>query len=392
MSQLVVEKPKAAEILAAADEDYRSGAYAQAIDKYERYLDKFPNDPNVSAARVRIGTAQLWQHVDSRDKRPALEAAGEILPQIENEAAFADARPELTAILSDIGGGFASQAKAEEDIEKAKELVDLAERAMELVNNPSYIPTSLRRVIETKLNGIHEDIQLAKRNINRTRRLDEAVAAIQADAPQPAIAPFDADQAKQHQQSWAKHLGVPVKISNEIGMKLRLIPAGEFSTGSPESGESGDDEQHPTQISKPFYLQTTEVTQGQWKSVMDTEPWSGKKFVKVGANYAAAYVTWDDAEEFCRQLSGMESTTYRLPTEAEWEYACRGGTTAAYFFGDDSSLLGDYAWFAANASNAGGKYAHEVGQKRPNDFGLYDMHGNVSEWCRTGTKSTTPGT
>lgn len=126
------------------------------------------------------------------------------------------------------------------------------------------------------------------------------------------------------------------------------------------------------------------MTQGQWKSVMDTEPWNGKKFVNVGAKYAAAYVTWDDAEEFCRQLSGMESTTYRLPTEAGWEYACRGGTTTAYSFGDDSSLLGDYAWFAANASNAGGKYAHEVGQKKSNDFGLYDMHGNVSEWCQDG--------
>jgi formylglycine-generating enzyme required for sulfatase activity len=174
-------------------------------------------------------------------------------------------------------------------------------------------------------------------------------------------------------------------MTADIGMKLRLIPAGEFLTGSPESEEGGDDEQqHPAQITKPFYLQTTEVTQGQWKSVMDTEPWSDKKFVKKGTNYPATYVTWDDAQEFCRRLSEIERVTYRLPREAEWEYACRAGTTTVYYFGDDGSLLGDYAWSASNASNSGGKHAHEVGQKTPNAFGLYDTLGNVSEWCQDG--------
>ncbi len=179
---IILERETAAEILAAADEDYRSGAYAQAIVKYEKYLDKFPDDPNVSMARVRIGTAQLWRHVDSKNKGPALEAAKEILPKIENEAAFADARPELASILSDIAQGFATQAKENEDIEKAQELLDLAEEAMKLVNNPSYVPTSIKKTIETKLNRIREDMQLAERNINRTKRLAEAVKAIREAA------------------------------------------------------------------------------------------------------------------------------------------------------------------------------------------------------------------
>ena len=180
---VIVNRDTAAEMLAAADEDYRSEAYAQAINKYEKYLKRFPEDPNVSMARVRIGTAQLWQQVGNpRDKQPALEAAGTILPQIQDEAAFGDARAELASILPDIAEGFSSQAKAQAEIEKAQELVDLAKKAMEFVDNPSYIPTSQRKTIENRLRAIDEDIQLAERNINRTKRLDEAVAAIRAAA------------------------------------------------------------------------------------------------------------------------------------------------------------------------------------------------------------------
>ena len=97
---------------------------------------------------------------------------------------------------------------------------------------------------------------------------------------------------------------------------------------------------------------------------------------------AASYINWDDAREFCKKLSAKENRTYRLPTEAEWEYACRAGTQTRYHFGDESSDLGTYAWFDDNAYDIGEKYAHRVGQKRPNGFGLYDMHGNVREWCQ----------
>jgi len=167
-------------------------------------------------------------------------------------------------------------------------------------------------------------------------------------------------------------------IMNTIGMRLKLIPAGTFMMGSPETeeGRGGDEYQHTVTISKAFYMQTTEVTQGQWKDVMGTEPWNRR-----GSNYAASHVSWDDAVAYCEKLSEKEGKTYRLPTEAEWEYACRAGTETRWSFGDDEYSLGDYAWYYGNAEDYGEKYAHQVGLKNPNAFGLYDMHGNVNEWC-----------
>ncbi len=172
-------------------------------------------------------------------------------------------------------------------------------------------------------------------------------------------------------------------MQNSIGMKLALIPGGEFLMGSPASevGRYDDESQHRVRITKPFYIQTTEVTQGQWKSVMGTEPWKGGSCVKEGADYPASNVSHDDAVEFCRKLSARDGATYRLPTEAEWEYACRSGTESSYSFGDSGAQLGQYAWFFTNVWGIGEKYAHRVGQKRANDFGLYDMHANVLEWC-----------
>jgi formylglycine-generating enzyme required for sulfatase activity len=170
----------------------------------------------------------------------------------------------------------------------------------------------------------------------------------------------------------AEPVGDP--IENSIGMVLVPIPAGEFMMG--------DQPLHRVALTKSFYLGRTEVTQGQWKAVMGTTPWKGYSFVKEGGDYPAVYVSWEDAVEFCRKLSAKEGVEYRLPTEAEWEYACRAGTTTVYSFGDDESQLGEYAWIEENTQYAGEGYDHIVGQKKPNPWGLYDMHGNVFEWCQ----------
>ena len=194
----------------------------------------------------------------------------------------------------------------------------------------------------------------------------------------------EAAAVKNHMTSAQLALGDP--IVNSVGMALVPIPGGEFKMGSPNKKNPGEDPkespQHLVKMTKPFYLSVCEVTQQQYETVMGVRPWQGKPLVEDGPHYAATYVSWEDAAEFCRKLSDSEGVEYRLPTEAEWEYACRAGTTTAYSFGDDRSELGDYAWFGKNAYADGEQYAHRVGQKLPNPWGLYDMHGNAWEWCQ----------
>ncbi len=195
-------------------------------------------------------------------------------------------------------------------------------------------------------------------------------------------------------------------FTNSIGMKLKLIPAGEFKMGSPDTDkEAGIEEkpQHRVRISKSFYLGVYEVTQAQYKMENNPSAFSpnGDGKDKVAGQSTDQYpmegVSWFDAVIFCNKLSAKEGRRpfyeiddkdvrvpdwngpgYRLPTEAEWEYACRANasTPTRYSFGDDAAQLGEYGWFQFNSSRP-----HPVGRKKPNGFGLHDMHGNVSEWC-----------
>jgi len=250
-----------------------------------------------------------------------------------------------------------------------------------------------------------------------------------ADAPQPAIAPFDAAQAKLHQEAWAAYLGVPVEYTNSLGMKFRLIPPGEFLMGSTAEEIAaalksvGEDKhsqeciqseapQHKVILTQPIYLDVKEVTQAEYETVMGVNPshftsTGTRKEAVVGlktVDHPVEWVSWNDAAEFCAKLSQnekfkpfyfradetitpLDGTGYRLPSEAEWEFACRAGTATKYWIGDQDADLVRAGWFGGNS---GGR-THAAGELQANPFGLHDIYGNVSEWVQDGWEANQYG-
>lgn len=218
-------------------------------------------------------------------------------------------------------------------------------------------------------------------------------ASLNGDTP-PLFDVLAARTAAEVQQAWAEHLNLKVTESNSIGMDLVLIPPGKFKMGSPIlAGQRRPENEASVSVTltRPFQVSRTEVTQKQWWTIALSVPWEENKKGQIGDNYAATNMTWNAAQKFCAELSRIEGAEYRLMTEAEWEFACRAGTTTQFCFGDDPSELNDFAWFEDNCVKVKELYAHEVALKRPNPFGLYDMHGNVMEWCVDVYSEKAPG-
>jgi formylglycine-generating enzyme required for sulfatase activity len=161
-------------------------------------------------------------------------------------------------------------------------------------------------------------------------------------------------------------------LGQGVSLDMVLIPAGNFLMGSPASEKNRDDDetQHEVTLTKPFYMGKYEITQEQWQTVMGNNPSPTK-----GAKLPATNVSWEDCQEFIKKLNAKTNGGYRLPTEAEWEYACRAGTTTTYSFGDKITPKDANYWVSKIDKPV------VVGSYKPNAFGLYDMHGNVFEWC-----------
>lgn len=214
-----------------------------------------------------------------------------------------------------------------------------------------------------------------------------------------SLVPSNPEAAKAYQTRWARHLGIPDIEINTLGMKLALIPPGESDMGtrtaevdrllleaSATNAPQGYSEflrsetpRHLVRITKPFYFGLHEVTQAEYQQVMGVNP---SQLTAQSESHPVEGVSWDNAVEFCRRLSELPEEkaagrVYRLPTEAQWEYACRAGRRTAFSFGNDPAGLDQSAWFAGNAKGR----THPVGERRSNPWGLFDMLGNVAEWC-----------
>ncbi|XZE18023.1 SUMF1/EgtB/PvdO family nonheme iron enzyme [Pirellulaceae bacterium SH449] len=267
--------------------------------------------------------------------------------------------------------------------------------------------------------------------------LDSIDLLLERSAPLPLISPFSASEARAAQEAWGRYLGQDWEQTNSLGMKLKLIPAGTFMMGSklsakevhekyPGGEESNYTDEHPRHrvtISRPIYMGIHEVTVGQFRRFVeatnyctdaerDGQGGMGLDMTTGDVNLASKYswcnpglsqedsepvvnVSWNDAVAFCEWLSRKESRIYRLPTEAEWEYAARAGSESEFHFGDVAEDLTQYenvadgtakakfpGWTNTLRTRDGFVTTSPVGSFRPNGFGLYDMHGNVSEWCR----------
>ncbi len=272
------------------------------------------------------------------------------------------------------------------------------------------------------ISGLNEAAQHQPKKLPEKQLVTGAALAVaKKSEATPLVAPFDESTAKRSQQEWAERLKVPVSVTNSLGMRLRLIPPGEFMMGAPNAGDSMVP--HTVRITRPYYLGAFEVTRGEFQKFVSAVDFksqaerdkggshlaNGKQRTKVDDSHQYTWrapgfvqddrhpvvdVSWDDMQGFCDWLSHKEGKRYRLPTEAEWEYAARAGTTHWNYNGkggEEMTEIGNIpdaaaaaqfpGWEEQTRSNDGFAYTSPVGSFRPNNFGLYDTLGNVFEQC-----------
>ncbi|MBI4604137.1 MAG: SUMF1/EgtB/PvdO family nonheme iron enzyme [Planctomycetes bacterium] len=325
--------------------------------------------------------AATWRSVEEGFKRAEVRAQGVAKVREAKRAYEEELRRHDQGELARYGGQAWREAcealqraqgagedhdKAEEEYRKAKELLPKAARAVQVAK---------------LLEKARDDQGLDKR--------ESALVAVEEIL---RMDPGNAEAAQLKERITRSAGAAEKAFTNGLGMRLAYMPPGEFLMGSPpgEEGRGVDETQHRVRITRPFYLGVTEVTQAQWKAVMGTSPSSFK-----GDKLPVEQVSWEDAKEFCRKLSEREGKSYRLPTEAEWEYACRVGTTTPFHTGSTiSTSQANYDGNDTYGSGQKGVSRHktvDVGSFPANPWGLHDMHGNVWEWCEDWYGEYPPG-
>ena len=374
------------------------------VGRYVEMAEAQAGRGNLARARLFLDRAEKVIEGDQRVARARAELEGS---KPENR----ETQPPVAALPSTDGGRLkelkrelriirAGMNRIKTDIEQGQEAdSQTLDRLLALTGRQKELETGIA-ALEAKIRKAREEREARqkKEKAEQERKAKEArLARLQADIDKyNRIAAATKDKALL-QVAWqsltakypeARDLdqgdvgGLLMKAgygmetyTNSIGMRFVAIPPGNFLMGSPK-GIGGDDEhpQHRAEISRAFLLGVTEVTQAQWQTIMGSNP---SKF--KGSQLPVENISWNDARKFIHRLNAKEDTNkYRLPTEAEWEYACRAGSDGKWTFGNDENRLKDYAWYEANS---GGR-THPVGGKRPNAWGLYDMHGNAREWCQ----------
>jgi formylglycine-generating enzyme required for sulfatase activity len=281
---------------------------------------------------------------------------GAAVEDLGEEAALLD-RVTRAAAAEERLLGFVKEAKATGVVsaDEARRILQAGEECLAV--NPA---SENAKLLVGQAKGIIERDARQRREAQEQRRRQEAQRQLALVRPDLVSA--------------AETLALP-PLRNSVGIELKLLPPGRFTMGQAEGATV--ETPHQVTLLKPFYIGIYEVTNAQWKRVMGIVPskWQDD-------DRPVERVSWDDVAEFCSKLSALpeerqSGRVYRLPTEAEWEYACRAGSTTKYSFGDDESRLSEYGWYDDNSLSQ----THPVGKKKPNAWGLYDMHGNAWEWC-----------
>lgn len=317
------------------------------------------------AVRVQDAAEQLVRLQDQlgtavTEQQEVTQRLGQVVQQVDTAVQGVE---EAQSALDTLQQGVNERLMAlQNQLEPAVASQQSDARRMGQIEDQVFMAITRQQTATQRLTDLAGQVESVTQELREARaELDavrEEIAALAAATPAAAAA------ATEPSKTWI----------NDLEMTFVLIPAGSFEMGS----ETGEDDEQPVRtvaMREAFYVGRFEVTQAQWFAVMESDP---SQF-SDDPNRPVESVSWDDAQAFIAKLNATEpGATYRLPTEAEWEYAARAGSTAAYTFGDDAAQLDAYAWYVDNAGNT----THPAGEKQPNAWGVHAMHGGVWEWVQ----------